>query len=444
LKQTGLLVGSTLFFLSSLLIFVVRFATSIIVARTLGVEGKGVYTLVLTISSLLVMLLDFGLASALTYLVASGQYTPRQVLSFALWTSLLVGIAGGLVFLVLYQLFLSQSFLSGVPPLYIRWILLFLPLNVLTSFFLAILLGLQKIFAYNLVNISRAMLNLVLLVISTWISLGLSGAIMSWLLANLFACLIVFWFLRNEVRLIFSTPWKLLRSSLQYGIKSYPANIFTLFTYRLDTFFVNFYAGAASVGLYSTGVSSAELLWYVPNAISSALFPKSATLDKDVGAQLTARVCRQTLLIMIPLAIVSGLMGRILIPLFYGSNFTAAVIPFLLLLPGIVGMVLAKLIFANLSGSGMPQFATISSLLTFIATIVLDILLIPLYDIAGAAIASTIAYLLGSFLAVFWFSRQTGIRWGRVVIPTLRDGIDIWEQLGIILRRLRARLVLRG
>jgi O-antigen/teichoic acid export membrane protein len=443
LKQTGLLVGSTLFFLASLIIFVTRFAASIIVARTLGVEGKGIYTLVLTISSLLVMFLDFGLASALTYLVASGQYPPRQILSFALWTTLFIWIAGSIGFYALYTLSLSQTFLAGVPPVYIQWVLIFLPINILTSLYLAIILGLQNIFAYNLVNISRAVLNLIFLLLSSSLRLGITGAIWSWLIANLCACLLVLWFLRKDIGLIPHAPRKILESSLHYGIKSYPANIFTLFTYRLDTFFVNFYSGASSVGLYSTGVSSAELLWYVPNAISSALFPKSATLDKDVGAQLTARVCRQTLFLMIPLAIFFGIIGRILIPLFFGLNFIGSVIPFLLLLPGIVGMVLSKIIFANLSGSGRPQFATYSSIVTFAVTVGLDILLIPIYDIAGAAIASTIAYLLGSFLSVFWFSRQSKIRWHQIIVPTGRDALDVWNQFVSFSQKLKSRITLR-
>ena len=327
MKQTGLLVGSTLFFLSSLIIFVARFAISIIVARTLGVEGKGVYTLVLTISSLIVMLLDLGLASALTYLVASRQYRPRQILNFASWTSLIISVIGCLGFYVFYKLFLAQSLLAGVPPTYIRWVLLFLPINILTSLYLAILLGLQNILAYNIVNISRVIANLFLLLWSSWIGLGLAGAIWSWLIANLCAFLLVLWFLRKDIRLTIFAPWNLLSSSVRYGIKSYPANLFTLFTYRLDTFIVNYFSGASSVGLYSTGVSSAELLWYIPNAISSTLFPKSAALDKDVGARLTARVCRQTLLITLPLAIGFGIAGVGADPAILWPNFVGAVHP---------------------------------------------------------------------------------------------------------------------
>jgi O-antigen/teichoic acid export membrane protein len=440
LKQTGLLVGSTLFFLSSLIIFVARFAISIIVARTLGVNGKGVYTLVLTISSLMVMLLDLGLASALTYLVASSQYRPRQILNFALWASIVIGVIGCLGFYILYKLFLAQSLLAGVPPIYISWVLLFLPINILTSLYLAIILGFQNIVAYNIVNICRVIANLFLLLFSSWLGLGLPGAIWSWLIASLCAFLLVLWFLRKDIRLMIFSPWNLLYSSIRYGIKSYPANLFSLFTYRLDTFIVNYFSGVASVGLYSTGVSSAELLWFIPNAISSTLFPKSASLDIDIGARLTARVCRQTMLVTVPLAFAFGVAGTLLIPLIYGLNFAGAVIPFLLLLPGIVGIALSKIIFANLSGSGRPQFATYSSMITFAATIILDLILIPIYDIAGAAIASSIAYLLGSILAVFWFSRQTKIRWHQIIIPTRHDAIDTWTQSVNIWHKVIARV----
>jgi Na+-driven multidrug efflux pump len=116
----------------------------------------------------------------------------------------------------------------------------------------------------------------------------------------------------------------------------------------------------------------------------------------------------------------------------------------LLLLPGIAGMVLSKIIFANLSGSGKPQFATYSSALTFTLTILLDILLIPPYNIVGAAIASSIAYLLGSFMSVFWFSRQTRIRWDRIILPTRQDLADVWKQLTQLVYSLRTRYAARG
>jgi len=184
---------------------------------------------------------------------------------------------------------------------------------------------------------------------------------------------------------------------------------------------VNFYSGPTNVGLYTTGVSTAELLWNVPNAISNALFPKSAALEKQVGAKLTAQVCRQALLVTTPLAILFGLVGIILIPVVYGNAFTASVSPFLWLLPGIIALSLSKIISAYLGGIGKPQYATYSSGITLLATIALDISLIPSLGIIGAAIASSISYTLSAILSVFWFSRETQIRWTDTVLPKASD-----------------------
>jgi O-antigen/teichoic acid export membrane protein len=113
--------------------------------------------------------------------------------------------------------------------------------------------------------------------------------------------------------------------------------------------------------------------------------------------------------------------GSLLIPFFYGIDFLPSVKPFLWLLPGILGITLSKIVSANLAGIGKPQYATYSSGITVVITVVLDILLIPPYGIVGAAIASSIAYLLSAVLSVMWFSRETNIRWLDVVLPRKDD-----------------------
>jgi Na+-driven multidrug efflux pump len=111
----------------------------------------------------------------------------------------------------------------------------------------------------------------------------------------------------------------------------------------------------------------------------------------------------------------------LLIPLLYGAAFQGAVLPFLLLLPGIIGMTISKIISANLSGTGLPQYTTFSSLSMLLVVILLDFVLIPTYDVAGAAIASTIAYLFGTLFFLYFFHRETRISWWNVVIPRRDD-----------------------
>lgn len=420
-KQTSLLAGSAVFFVSSLIIYAARFATSVLVARTIGVEGKGIYTLVLMVGSLLVLFLSLGLGGSLTYFTASKHFDTDTLYSFSLVASLLISILGGFAFFILYDLFLANTFLIGIGPQYILLVLILLPFNLISLFLSSIILGKQQLVAFNLISIIRVVSNLLFQLISAFSGGGLPGAILAWFASNLVAFGATLWFVRGDFRPHLRFPQQIVRPAASYGIKNYLANLFMFFNYRLDTFFVNYYNGAADVGLYSTGVGVAELIWYIPNAISGALFPKSSSMSKETSARLTAQVSRQSLVIAAVLTIVSAVIGPLLIPFVYGVDFLPSVKPFLWLLPGILGITLSKIISANLAGIGKPQYATYTSGMTVIITVVLDVLLIPPYGIVGAAIASTVAYLLSAALTVMWFSRETNIRLVDVVFPRKED-----------------------
>ena len=376
------------------------------------------------VGALLPMFLSFGMNSSITYLTASRKFTSSNLLYFSIISSILLSIIGGFVFYFAYTAFLSTSFLEGINSIEIFLVLAVLPINLLMLFLTSIIQGKQQLLAFNLVNILRVISNLGFQIISALLHAGVIGAIIAWLLSNFVALIVTLWLLRSDFTMAENNPRRITRPALSYGIKSYIANLFTFFNYRLDSFLVNFYAGAASVGLYSVSVSTAELIWYIPNSISSALFPKSSTIDKGTAANLTAQACRQTLVVSSLLALFLAVTGPFLIPFIYGDNFQDAVPAFLWLLPGILSVSLSKIISANLSGTGKPQYTTYTSAITVVITIALDIALIPLLGIVGAAIASSIAYIASAILSVWWFSRETHTNWLDVIIPK-RDDLSI-------------------
>jgi O-antigen/teichoic acid export membrane protein len=229
---------------------------------------------------------------------------------------------------------------------------------------------------------------------------------------------------------------RLLRPALQYGVKSYTANLLTFFNYRLDSFLVNAFSGVGAVGLYSTSVSTAEILYYLPNAVSGALFPKVAGMDPETASALTARLARIVLAVLLPAAALFGWAGTWLIPGIFGKPFQSAVQAFLLLLPGIVGIALSKILSADLSGRGKPQYASYTALITLGVTISLDLLLIPRWGINGAAVASSVAYLSSAALSALWFCSTTGTRLRQLLIPTVADVELVIRQARIQLRRV--------
>jgi O-antigen/teichoic acid export membrane protein len=444
-KQTGLIAGTTLLFIASIITFAGQFATSVVVARTLGPEFKGIYNLTLLSSGLVIIISNLGLNGAISYFSASRKFSGQQLFMLAIVGGLVLSIISAALFILAYDSFLARSILAGSDRQLILWVMLGLPLSLVTSFLSSLLLGQQRMIAYNSVNILRVLTNLAFQIISSVTASGVAGAVISWLSANAIALILALWLLRGEINLRTNQSSGLVPAALSYGGKSYAGNLLTFFNYRLDSFLVNFFRGAAAVGQYTTGVSTAELLWYVPNAVSGALFPKVSSLDEGTANRLTPQACRQTLLVVCLAAIAFSLVGGWVLVGFYGEAYRPAVAPFLWLLPGMIGVTVAKIISADLSGRGKPQYAAYTAGITVGLTVIFDLILIPVYSISGAGVASSISYLASGALSIFWYCRETGALPQTLIIPQ-QDDIRFLLDRGkyLVQSSMRSMLARRG
>jgi O-antigen/teichoic acid export membrane protein len=434
-KQTGLIAGTSLIFIASIISFAARFATSIIIARTLGPEFKGIYNLTLLSSGLVLIICNLGLNGAISYFVASRKYSSKHLFTLSVTAGLGLSITGAVLFYLAYQHFFINNILKGSDPQLVLWVMLGLPISLVTSFLSSLLLGQQRMMAYNLVLLINVLTNLAFQIISSMLYAGVSGAIIAWLASNFLGLILALWYLRSDFNLRVKPLVPVIRPALSYGARSYTANLLTFFNLRLDSFLVNAFKGAAEVGQYTSSVTFAEFLWYIPNAVSSALFPKVSSVDKATANRITPQACRQTLLLVFLATIGFSVVGGFLIVFLYGEAYRPAVLPFLLLLPGMLGITVAKIVSADLGGRGKPQFAAYSAGITVIITIILDIFLIPSYSIIGAAIASSIAYIASGALSVFWFSRETGSSPQTLLIPRLEDVRYLKDRVVNILQR---------
>jgi len=84
--------------------------------------------------------------------------------------------------------------------------------------------------------------------------------------------------------------------------------------------------------------------------------------------------------------------GKLIIRILLSRAFLGAYVPMLVLLPGVILLGLAKILFADILGRGYPQYSSIISGSSLVITIVLDLTLIPRMGITGAALASSVAY----------------------------------------------------
>jgi O-antigen/teichoic acid export membrane protein len=109
------------------------------------------------------------------------------------------------------------------------------------------------------------------------------------------------------------------------------------------------------------------------------------------------------------------------IPLVYGGKFVPSVTVFLILLPSGLFYTIHKVLGSSLSAHGMPQATLFAGLASLPLTVGLNVLLIPRWEITGAAIASDIAYAVNAAVILALFVRASGLSFREILLFNRSD-----------------------
>jgi len=201
-----------------------------------------------------------------------------------------------------------------------------------------------------------------------------------------------------------------MKSFFTYGIKSYLQILTGHLIYQIDLYLIAYLLSAKQVAFYSIAVGVATLLWYLPNTIGVVLFPTLSSIHNDEEIHMfSAEVCRHTLFITFIGAVGLGLAGKYLILFFFGAEYIESVNAMLFILPGIVAMSIYKVLTRNFSSRNRQQVSIMAAAISLVVNIGLNFILIPKYGIEGAAIASTISYILAGAILVLVVKMESGI-----------------------------------
>ena len=383
---------------------VLGIAAAIIIARVLGPSGKGAYTLIILVPTLLAALGNLGIGMANIYFIGKERYELKEIASNSIIAGLGLGII--LTFASLIYLFVFQpSFLEGFK-LWLFIATLALPAFLIADYFQTILLGENKINQYNLVLLAQSSVILILLAAFLFaFKGGVLEAILAWTGGVLFAAILAILLVRQLTKIGWSFHWLLFKDSVKFGVQGHIGNIIGLLNYRLDMILISFFMGVTFVGYYSVAVGLVEALWYFPGAVGTVLFARTSGLTTEEANESTPRICRNSIFLTFLAAILLFGLGKTIITLFFGASFLPALKPLWILLPGVVFFTLSKVLGNELNGRGKPIIGTIAAAVSLGVNIPLNLLLIPIWGISGAAFASTISYSLDGLIILIAFLR---------------------------------------
>lgn len=416
--------------------------TEVCVARLLGPASRGQI-------SLCTMAIWFG-----AVLGGMGGEVPIVIWSaslnkkFSEWISviLLWGGAGCVATVLLWAFVYGRwhsSTLQGVTPDLAWLVSISIPPAILFSYLIALLMGTERFGQRATVTLLRSVTGLAgFLSLVAFDRRNSSAALWGNWLGVAFGIVVASFFLRDAVH---SKNWsvpkfgKEIRSGLLIGLRGQLGPLTTFFTYRLDVFVVNYFFNPTQVGIYAVGVAVSESLWQIPQAVAVALFPRTARTAQENAAAFTCLILRQVLLISCVSAAVIALASPLAIPLVFGARFAGAVAVILWLLPGTVALSMAKVSSADLGGRGKTGYASFFGVACFVVTVVLDLALIPRWGIQGAAVASSVAYMVMGILFLAALRHELKVGWGEMLVPS-RAELARYKEAGFgTLARLRPR-----
>jgi O-antigen/teichoic acid export membrane protein len=294
------------------------------------------------------------------------------------------------------------------------------PFQFLASMSGSVLIGRQRFRVYNVILIGQAVLMLALVVVLVLVlRLGVAGAVWAYVSTAVLASIAVtveLWRAVGEA----TEPGApvSLPQILGYGMRIYPASVAGYFSYRADVLILSALLGdAAVIGLYAFAVSLAELTFFVPDAVSTVFYPRVAGMQREAADASAPQVARFTVLItilavvvLIPVALVAIL---VIVPDYLGS-----MLPFLVILPGIVALSSAKVLAGYISGLGLPLSVAGATGASLVLNIVANLLLIPWLGIVGASLASVLSYTTQAVVLALIAARLSRRRAGDYLLPT--------------------------
>jgi len=400
--------------LSQIVVFVLSILVSIVVARILGPGNRGIYFLTITVNFMIVSFASCGICFTNTYLLSKRKQSLGEVNS----ASMIFALSIGLFFIVLYQLFgpyLHRNILADIDQGFILMAICLVPLSLYANYWESMLVGMgefELLSKFNAATVAiSAVGSILILLLFKWDLIGLMAW---WMVSSLIITLIRIYLIKRRNGLCFSFNPKLMREMFSFGMKGHIGDIIWKLDTRLDMFIVNYFTGISGVGYYSLAVSLAEKIWFLPAPLRTAVVPIISGNCRKEAVDLTARANRHILFIngLIMLALLAFAPWGIVF--FYGREYSPAVLPLMLLVPGIV---FGRNVFSNyITGHlGKPQMAT---LLAFIASAIylpMSFFMIKHYGINGAALTSSILYLLEYFMSFAYFRWETKTRFWDVL-----------------------------
>jgi len=381
------------------------FFATIYFAHTLGPAPLGLYSLFLAYFGIFNLVGDGGFGGAAVKRISEGKDQDEYFSAF--------------VVIRLAFLALSISVLLCVEP-YVRditssgiffWLILALVIAVFQNSTGSGVYGSGKVGIYQISLIVEWLFRILFQVIAVYLgysAAGLAGGFVGGLVAG--GIVQLRYLERRLVRFRFFHVKNLSTFSFWIFLTSSGLLIFSY----TDTILIGIFLNTTEIGVYRTAFQLASVGSFITLAFQTVLYPKISSLAaqgrfSEIENSL-ARACTYSLFLAIPTCVGGWILGERLLYFLYGSSFTEGTVPLFIILAVQIINIYMYLGTTGLNALDHPKEAFTVTFVASVANILLNIELIPILGITGAALSTLVAVVLNAGGAFILLSRRVRVK----------------------------------
>ena len=374
---------------------IMGFLSVLILARYLGVDDFGLYSLVLTFVGFFLFLNDFGVSAIFIRKISSGIKNESEVLGEAAVLKFFLSVLAIAVTLIAAVIFAYSPhliFLIGIFSITHLF-------GSLSTIYTGSLQAKLKMFEVAIIELSFSAFYLASAILVWILSLDISMLLVLYVISTLLSFLIAWHYGKkySKVTLRFSTSSWIgqLKESWPFALTM----LFTALYNRIDILMLSKLATVADIGKYSAAFRLTESLYIIPAALTMVLYPimsKYSNESKEVLTNIHRFAIRYTAYLFIPAAFGATVLASRIMFWIYGAEFLGQdVYIALALLSWSALFLVINLISTNLLYSVfMENRSMCVVLLGIFFNATTNLIFIPVYGFVGAAFTTLLTELL--------------------------------------------------
>lgn len=247
-----------------------------------------------------------------------------------------------------------------------------------------------------------ALIKVAVITLGAWL-FGVPGAIAGYIAGNILPAVRV----RRLLRIKPKVSSTLRQEVVKFAAASWAAAVIGALVFgRTEIVFLQHYSGLEAVGLFAAAATVAEMAVQLPPLLLSALMPRLSEQfglgAHDEMLRLYRTMTAFMALVILPLCLGLAAVSPVLVPVFFGDEFSGAIPATSVLLIAAAISSLGVTTFYLLQSMGKTGFLLISNGIGLVGTIALGFVLVPRFGLIGAAYSRGIVQ-VGVVLIETWY-----------------------------------------